>query len=100
MKMNPTRQHGDTEIVFRRLYPRPDWDILLATFERNHGRYNDIPRWKLNLRLGSRSVCYLPYSFSTFSEVVTEAEALGCNISAFRHLLLDDPIYSSGSEME
>lgn len=99
MKNKTTMIQGDKEVVFRRLYPRPDWDILLASFEKKHGRFNDIPKWKLNLRLGSRSVCYLPYYFDTFSEVVMEAEALGCNISVFRHLLLDDPIYSSGSEM-
>lgn len=90
-------------IVFRRLYPIPEWDALYAEYWDtgvNGSPRTGKKRWELTLTKALYPVAKLPYALYSIDEVITEAEALGCNISAYRHLLIDDPICSSPSDLE
>lgn len=89
------------DLVFRRLYPIPEWDALIAEYWEtgvNGSPRTGKKRWELTLTKGLHAVCKLPYILYTLNEVITEAEALGCNVSAYRHLLIDEPISSTYTE--
>jgi hypothetical protein len=91
------------DLVFRRLYPIPEWDALIAEYwdtGHNGSPRTGKKRWELTLSKGLYAVCKLPYALYSINEVIMEAEALGCNVSAYRHLLMDEPICSSSTDLE
>ncbi len=91
------------QLVFRRLYPLLEWDRVEAVYWEDGWRDHSAKgrrHWVLTLMKCEQVIATLPYNLETLESMVTECEALGCNVSAYRHLLLDEPICSSGRDLE
>lgn len=81
------------DIVFRRLFPIPEWDCIRAEWWLDH--------WEVNLIKDFSVVTKLNYlePITDFQVLVIEAEALGCNVSKWRHLLKSLPLTASGKHL-
>ena len=75
------------DIVFRRLFPIPEWDCIRAEWWTDH--------WVVSLVEDCKTVTTIDYlnEIKTLELLVTEAEALGCNVSKYRHLLKWRPLH-------
>lgn len=85
-------------ILFRRLHPIPEWDTLSARIKDGIESSSTIV-WELSILKEDKVVCKLPYTVDSIHNLIMEAEALGCNIADYRHLMLDEPIYSNPSDL-
>lgn len=81
-------------IVLRRLFPIPEWDCLRAEWWIDH--------WEVSLIKNFSIVTTLSYikQIKDLDVLITEAEALGCNVSKWRHLLKSYPLTASGKKLE
>lgn len=82
------------DIVFRRLFPIPEWDCMRAEWFKDH--------WEVSLIKNCTLVTTIDYlkPIVDLDVLVTEAEALGCNISKWRYLLKSLPMTASSVRLE
>jgi hypothetical protein len=81
------------DIVLRRLFPIPEWDCLRAEWFVDH--------WEVSLIKNFSVVATLDYikPIVELDVLITEAEALGCNVSKWRYLLKSLPLTASGKNL-